>query len=90
MSSDPPYSGGWWRELRDDLDARHVAAKEAQAAILHLATIYGGIPVPDRGGVDQVLLEWILSDDPTLRYDALYIVNQHMIRSVEPALRTLQ
>ena len=75
---------------RDELDARHVAAKDSQGAILELAATYGRIPEEDRRKVEEVLLDWLLSEDESLRYDALFIVDEYLIRRAAPSLRVLQ
>ena len=78
------FRGEWRRCLRDDLDTRLVAAsKGSQGAILRLAEEYGLIPVDSRQQVDDALLEWLVSEDEGLRYDALYIVSEYRVRRAE-------
>jgi hypothetical protein len=36
------------------------------------------------------LAEWVASDDEALRYDALFVIDEHAIRELVPALRALQ
>ena len=78
------YSREWWCELRSSLDRRHVAGKDSQGAVLALAETYGQIPAGQRSEVNAVLLEWVLSDEEGLRFDALAIVDDCGITEAIP------
>lgn len=39
--------------------------------------------------MDEVLIEWALSDDESLRFDALYVIEEHSIARAVPALLSL-
>ena len=39
--------------------------------------------------VDELLAEWVLSDDQNLRFDAMALISDHNIRSALPSLRLL-
>jgi hypothetical protein len=67
-----------------------VAGKDSQGAVLALAETYGQIPAGQRSEVNAVLLEWVLSDEEGLRFDALAIVDDCGITEAIPALRALQ
>jgi hypothetical protein len=84
------YSREWWCDLRSDLDRRYVESKDSQGAVLALAETYGRIPPDQRSEVDTVLLEWVLSDEEGLRFDALAIVDEYRITDAIPVLRALQ
>jgi len=82
--------GDQWRSLRDALDKRAIQAKDSMQAIFELNDAYGRLDETERSEVNKVLVEWLLSDDAGLRYDAEFIVEKHSLRKAVPALRTLQ
>lgn len=90
MAEPTSYSQEWWRELRDDIDRRFVEARDSNGAIVELAVIYARIPEADRAEVNEVLAEWVESEDEGLRFDALAIVNKYRLIHAVPALRRLQ
>lgn len=85
----PDETRRWWRGLRDqvDLDAR--ASKESTEAIIEISDQYRRLGPTQRDVIDQVVGEWLLSEDEGLRFDALALIAEHRIRSAVPALRQL-
>lgn len=79
----------WWA-LRDDLNHRYSESKNSQAAVLDLASAYGRLPDPDSHEVNEVLEEWLLSEDEGLRFDALHVVRAFAITDAVPSPRLLQ
>lgn len=78
-----------WTALRERLDAEATAMKESQAAVIELSRRYAALDADARRVVDELLSEWVLSDDENLRFDALALVSDHRILSALPALREL-
>jgi hypothetical protein len=76
----------WWAGT----DAREVARKNSQGALLELMTFYEKLDGADRIMADQVLGEWVTSDNDRKRFDALAMVDQFRIRSAVPQLRALE
>jgi hypothetical protein len=66
------------RELRDSLWAGN-----------RLATLYGNFDAEDRGMADQVILEWILSDDANVRFDGEGLASRFKIKTAIPSLEAL-
>lgn len=50
--------------------------------------MYAGLDQDDRAVVDQVLSDWIVSEDPRRRFDAESLVDHFAIRAVLPAVRS--
>ena len=71
------------------------AEKEAETrrdpymALDRLRSLYESVEAEERGLADQVLAEWALSEDETVRYDALALITDFKIQTAVPALRTL-
>lgn len=79
-----------WSALRDRLDTEARGAKMSQAAVVELSHRYASLDAESRGVVDEMLSEWVLSDDENLRFDALALVSDHRIVRALPPLRQLQ
>ena len=78
-----------WTALRDRLDAEAIAMKESQAVVIELSRRYAALDADAREVVDELLSEWVLSDDEKHRFDALALVSDHRVLSALPALREL-
>jgi hypothetical protein len=83
-------AGDRWRSLRDELDRSFAQGKNSLRAVFDLSVVYGCLNAADQNEVNDVLIEWVLSEDETLRYDALFLVNEHQVHQAVPALRTLR
>jgi hypothetical protein len=78
-----------WRDLRDRLDREARRVKSSPDAAIKLSLAYDALDATARECVDQTICEWLLSDDETLRFDALWLVNEHGIARAEPVLEQL-
>jgi hypothetical protein len=78
-----------WAALRARLDAEAQAMKFSQAAVIELSRRFGLLDSAERGAVEDVLRDWIRSEDPSLRFDALAIVSDYALTSALPALHDL-
>ena len=64
--------------------------KDSQRAIIELSAEYQKLPNEERLVVDDLLAEWVGSDDERLRFDAMAIINDFQIDSAVPALQVLE
>lgn len=78
-----------WARFRDEVDGIAQASKQSHAAVLELSRRYRLLDPQERAVVDELLAEWVESEDETMRFDALALVDAHGIRSAVPALRRL-
>jgi hypothetical protein len=83
-------TGDQWRSLREELGRSFAQGKNSLRAVFELSGVYGRLDEAERDAVNDVLIEWLLSEDDTLRHDALFLVNEHQIGQAAPALRALQ
>ena len=79
-----------WRDLRDDLDQRARSGKDSQRAAIELSAAFGRLSRVEQAEVVPVLNEWLLSDDETLRFDAMFVIAEHSVNESVPALRRLE
>ncbi|SRR6266540_49947 len=77
----------WAYRQAADKDAN--ALKESNLAWQWLRDLYRKFDDEERKMADQVLKEWILSDDENVRYDALVLIGDFKIMSAIPALQEL-
>ena len=73
----------WWAER----DAREVADKTSQGALLEFMRLYETLEPDDRGHADQVIVDWIQSENERKRFDALAMVDRFRIRAAVGQLR---
>jgi uncharacterized protein HemX len=78
-----------WATLRHDLDAAAATTKDSQPVILELSRRYAALSAEEKQAVDGLLAEWVLADDPNLRFDAIALIADHNVRSAVPSLRAL-
>lgn len=78
-----------WAALRQELDAAAVGTKDTHFVVLSLSRRYGALQRDEQQVVDELLAEWVLSDDPGLRFDAMAVIADHNIASAVPSLRRL-
>lgn len=79
-----------WRELRDQVSRDTIERKDSQAALRELIREYDALGDIERRAVDRVLIDWLGSDDETLRFDAMAIISASRVHSTVPALRALE
>jgi hypothetical protein len=73
--------------LWEHLNSAAFAAKDPNIATFELKAFYESLDPSDRVVVDQLLDEWLLSDDDDRRFDAEALIRKFTIRSALPALR---
>jgi len=77
----------WAYRQAADKDAN--ALKESNLAWEWLRDLYRKFDAEERKLADQVLEEWVLSDDENVRYDALVLIGDFRIMRAIPVLREL-
>lgn len=77
----------WAYRQAADRDAN--ALKESNLAWQWLRDLYRKFDADERKLADQVLEEWVLSDDENVRYDALILIGDFKIARALPVLRNL-
>jgi cysteinyl-tRNA synthetase len=65
------------------------AFKEALYSVNRLTDLYRKFDAEERAMADQVLAEWLLSEDESVRFDAWVLIDDFKIRSALPALEKL-
>ena len=63
--------------------------KDSYHVIDRLRALYQKCDDEERKLANQVLAEWVLSDDEDVRYDAQLLINEFQIMTAAPALREL-
>jgi hypothetical protein len=76
----------WWQET----DARELALKNSQGALLELMALYKGLNSAEQTLADRVFAEWLASGNNRKKFDALAAIDQFQIRSAVPQLRILE
>jgi hypothetical protein len=74
---------------RQEADRDADALKESNRAWEWLRDLYRKFDADERVLANQVLVEWALSDDENVRYDALVLIGDFRIVSALPTLREL-
>lgn len=65
------------------------ARKESNLVWAWLQDLYRKFGLEERELADQVLIEWVLSNDENVRYDALVLIGEFKIADALPALEEL-
>lgn len=76
----------WWANT----DAQEMARKNSQGALLDLMALYERFDNAERPMADQVLSEWVASDNERKRFDAIAMIDRFRIRSAVPNLKALE
>jgi cysteinyl-tRNA synthetase len=74
---------------RSAVDEEARAFKDSYLALDRLQDLYRKLEPEERVLADQVLAEWVLSDDEKVRFDAMALVDDFKVASAVPALREL-
>lgn len=75
----------YWREVdQEEKDHRY-----PYLAIKRMETLYGRFDPAERAMADEVLAEWVFSEDERRRFDAFWLIEDLKLASAAPALRTL-
>jgi len=74
---------------RQAVDKEAQEFKEPYLAVDRLYALYRRFDADERILADQVLTEWVLSERPSVRFDALALIEDFRIIKAIPALETL-
>lgn len=75
--------------FRQAVDNEAMALKDSYLALDRLHGLYRKFDFEERAKADQVLAEWLLSEDEGLRFDALALTDDFKIVQTMSALRQL-
>ena len=78
-----------WNNLRSALEEEAARSKQSEDVIAGLARAYVELGAIERNVVDDILAEWLLSEDITYRFDARALVRRLKVHGALPALRSL-
>jgi hypothetical protein len=78
-----------WASFRAEVDRAHRDAKDSQGALEALADKYRLLDDDARPVIDRLLIDWLLSDDETVRFDSVALIRQFQIQAAVPALEDL-
>jgi hypothetical protein len=65
------------------------AFKDSSYSMTRLTDLYRKFDAEERAMADQVLAEWVLSEDEGTRYDARILIDEFKVLSALPALEKL-
>jgi len=74
---------------RRTVDEEGRSRKDSYLALDRLHGLYGAFSHKERMMADQVLAEWVLSEDESVRFDALALIDDFKIGASAPALQKL-
>ncbi|HVX91533.1 MAG TPA: hypothetical protein VHC20_08060 [Candidatus Paceibacterota bacterium] len=74
---------------RSSVDQEAKSLKDSYLALDRLHNLYRKFDGEERAMADQVLTEWVLSEDENVRFDALALIDDFKIAHAMPALKTL-
>jgi cysteinyl-tRNA synthetase len=74
---------------REAVDREAEALKDSYHALEQLRALYRKFDTGERAMADQVLTEWLQSEDESVRFDAQALIDDFKIRSALPALKKL-
>jgi hypothetical protein len=76
-------------EYRKSADEQAKELKDPQIVSEKLRSLYRSFDTQARIMADGVVIEWVLSDEEGIRFDALALVEDFRLRAAIPALREL-
>ena len=76
----------WWGET----EAREVSRKNSHGALLAFMDLYERLDPNERELADQVIAEWVASENERKRFDALAMVDHFRIRAASAQLRRVE
>ena len=76
-------------EYRRVVDAEAKSRKDSYLALERLGQLYQGLNDEERALANEVLGQWAVSEDESLRFDALALIADFEISAAVPALETL-
>ena len=86
--NDAEVRSAWLQRLSEDV-ARAIENKQSGDALVAVAARYRSLPLQERVIVHQLLADQLASQDETVRFLALALIDDFRITSALPALRRL-
>jgi hypothetical protein len=79
----------YWIAYRKRSDEDNVASKGSQFVVLDLYKLYRTLSADERHEIDKLLEEQLGSDDATVRFDSVAVIQEFRITSAVPGLHDL-
>jgi hypothetical protein len=77
----------YWIAQRNHFVVIAEDTKDSQSVSFNLLDIYDRLTDEEKLAANDILAEWLISDDNTLRYDAGFIISQRSIKALKGALK---
>jgi hypothetical protein len=78
-----------WTRERERIDREARERRDSQSALFELFDLYDRLAGEDQKQIDQLMADWVVSDEEDLRFDALALIREKRITTAIPALQTL-
>ena len=76
----------YWSAYRDRANIERVASKTSPSVVLDLIALYRTLSLEEQNEINGLLAEQLSSDDATLRFDSMAVIQEFKIRSAVPSL----
>jgi hypothetical protein len=76
----------FWEDKRNNLVEKAEFMKDSQSVSFGLLGTYDSLANDEKEEIHNILAEWLISDDNTLRYDAGFLISQRCIKSMKGAV----
>jgi hypothetical protein len=73
--------------FRERVDREALELKDSYLAVDRLSALYEEFNDSERALADEVLCEWVLSENEAIRFDAMALIRQFGVFAAVPALR---
>jgi len=75
-----------WEDRRKALVEIAEIMKDSQSVSFGLLALYDSLSDGEKAAVNDLLAEWLISDDNTRRYDVEFLISQRCIKSLKTAV----
>jgi len=77
----------YWLKKHEALTKEAETNRDSQSVAFGLLDVYDGLTEDQREDVNEILTDWLVSDDNRLRYDASFLISQRRISSMTGAVK---
>jgi hypothetical protein len=72
-----------WVKMRDYFAETAERTRDSQSVSFNLLDEYDKLTEEDKAVVHEILAEWLMSEDNTLRYDSSFLISQRDIKTLK-------
>ena len=72
----------YWIEIHDLLEKEGEEMCNSQSVAFGLLDVYDNLTENQQDKVNSILVDWLISDNNKLRYDAAFLISQRRIKSL--------